>query len=120
MHSLQAAFSLIPDLNPAGQRLLEDMESLDAACKQVYAERGAVDAFDTMYGRKTRFMGWTTLAFLASNGVPIRSGRLATVGMEIAIKLISKDRKLLAEAHMLQLGTGYVGKWATGIHLEMS
>jgi hypothetical protein len=107
-NSLKAAFSLISDLNLTGQRLLEDMESLDAAYQQVYAERGALDALDTMFGRKTRFTGWTTLAFLASNGVPISSGRLAATGMEIALKLISNDRKLLAEAHMLQLGTGHL------------
>jgi hypothetical protein len=37
--------------------------------------------------------------------------------MEIAIKLISKDRKLLAEAHMLQLGTGHLDYDVTGEEL---
>lgn len=47
----------------------------------------------TLHGQKTQFTGWTTLAFLASNGVPISSGRLAAAGMEIAVKLISRHRK---------------------------
>jgi hypothetical protein len=93
-NSLQAAFSLIPDLNQVAQNLLTDVASLDEACKEVYAERGAVDAFDTMFGRKTKYTGWTTLAFLGSHGVPITSGRLAAVGMELGIKLVSRDRKL--------------------------
>lgn len=123
-HSLQAAFALIPDLNTAGQSLLKDMELLDATCKEVYAERGAVDAFDTLFGRKTKFTGWTTLAFLASNGVPITSGRLAAVGMEVGTKLVSADRKLVAQVHMLQLGTGHLDydvsgeELVKGIHFE--
>lgn len=108
MNALEAAFALIPDLNTKGQSLLNDLKSLDTACKQVYAERGVVDAFETMTGRKTLFTGWKTLAFFSSNDLPISSARMATAGMEFALKMISNDRKLVAAVHMQQLGTGHL------------
>jgi hypothetical protein len=66
-------------------------------------EREVVDAIDTLDGRKTKFIGWTTLAFLGSSKLPTTSSRLAACGVELALKWISTDKKLLADAHMQQL-----------------
>jgi hypothetical protein len=104
----QSALSLIPEINATGKKLLADLQALEDACAAIYKDQDAVDTLATLQGRKTLYAGWSTLAFLADTDLPLSSARLAACGLELALKLVSTDRKLVAEVHMSDLAKGSV------------
>ena len=105
---VDAAFTLIPDLNDAGKRLKGDLDLLAIECARLYGERNVVESSSTLKGRKTLFPGWVTLTYLAETSTDLATGRLIACGMELALKLITNDRKLVAEEHMRQLVQGQI------------
>ena len=105
---VDAAFTLIPDPNDAGKKLQSDLDSLAGECARLIGEQNVVESSATLRGRKTNFPGWTTLTYLAETSTEATNGRLIACGMELALKLITSDRQLVAEEHMRQLVQGQI------------
>ena len=106
--TLDAAFSLIPDLNEAGLKLKADIDALASECARLYSERNVFESSSTLKGRRTNYAGWFTLTYLAETTTAPSNGRLIACGLELALKLISNDRKQVAEVHMRQLVQGQI------------
>jgi hypothetical protein len=105
--SVKAAMGLLPDQTEIAEKLLCDLDSLHVACEKEYKLRGISDSFATLERQLTRYRGWATLAFLAEIKAPIDGGRVAALGMEIALKLIATSgNPRVADAHMRDLASG--------------
>jgi hypothetical protein len=106
--AVDTAFTLLPELNEVATKLKDDLTLLAAESDRLHRERNVADSSATLTGRKTLFPGWVTLTYLAETVTDLTSGRLIACGMELALKLITNDRKLVAEAHMRELAQGQI------------
>jgi hypothetical protein len=105
--SVQVAMGLLVDHNEIALKLLQDLDNLQEACSLSYKERGISDSYATLARQLTPYRGWATLALFSDIKAPLDGGRLAALGMEIALKwIVTTGNPRVADAHTRDLATG--------------